>query len=189
MRGAVATMAEAEAEATDAAGIPRGTLRLAAPGTFGRMWIAPMLPEFLSAYPGVRLDVSYSERYVDLVAEGFDLAIRIGELADTRLIARKLVHNRRLVCAAPAYLAGHGVPAAPADLAGHNCLQFTRLASFPEWRFRRNGQVEGVKVSGNLDADDAKSLVWAGVAGHGVISSARNGWSAPNSPRAAWWRS
>lgn len=169
MRAALAAMAEAEQEAAEAAALPSGRLRLALPGTFGRMWIAPMLPDFLALHPAVSVEASYSERYVDLVAEGYDIALRIGDLPDSRLAARKLADNRRLVCAAPAYLARRGAPARPADLAGHDCLMFTRLVSHPEWRFRRDGRVEGVRVSGPLAADDSHTLVWAGVAGRGLI--------------------
>jgi DNA-binding transcriptional LysR family regulator len=169
MRSAMSAMQEAEAEATQAGGVATGVLRLAVPATFGRLWIAPMLPEFLSAYPGVSIDVEYSDRYVDLVAEGFDVAIRLGELEDNRLVAKKLAPHRRLVCAAPSYLSAHGTPETPSDLANHACLTFSRLAGHPEWRFRKGNQEVSVQVSGPLTADDAQSLVTAALSGAGIV--------------------
>lgn len=169
MRAAIAAMREAELEAADAAHQPGGTLRIALPGAFGRLWVAPRLPEFLAAHPRVRLDATYSDRFVDLVAEEFDLALRIGALPDSRLIARKLADHRRLVCAAPSYLERRGEPSSPADLARHDCLQFTRHAAYPHWRFRRDGRSESVAVAGAMEADDAESLLPATLAGHGIL--------------------
>jgi DNA-binding transcriptional LysR family regulator len=124
MRAAIAAMTEAELEASDTGTAPRGTLRLALPRAFGRMWIAPLLPEFLSACPHVRIEASYADRYVDLVADGYDVAIRVGDLPDSGLVARKLANQWRLICAAPSYLAARGTPMTPADLGMHDCLQF-----------------------------------------------------------------
>ena len=171
MRAALAAMTEAELEASDTGTTPRGTLRLALPRAFGRMWIAPLLPEFLSAFPYVRVEASYADRYVDLVADGYDVAIRVGDLPDSGLVARKLANQYRLICAAPSYLAARGTPMTPADLGMHDCMQFTRLRSFPEWRFRQGNRIESVKVSGPLFADDAESLIPAAVASHGLILS------------------
>jgi len=169
MRSALSTMREAEAEATQTGGTPTGVLRLAAPATFGRLWIAPMLPEFLRAYPSVSVDVEYSDRYVDLVAEGFDVAIRLGELEDNQLVAKKLATHRRLICATPSYLATHGTPRTPNELTKHACLAFSLLAGHPEWRFRQGNRVSAVRVTGPLTADDAQSLVTAALAGLGIV--------------------
>ncbi len=169
MRSALSTMREAEVEASQTGGVATGVLRLAVPATFGRLWIAPMLPEFVRAYPGVSIDVEYSDRYVDLVAEGFDIAIRLGELEDNQLVARKLTTHRRLIYAAPSYLATRGTPQTPEDLANHACLSFSRLAGHPEWRFRRGKHIAVVRVSGPLTADDAQSLVTAALAGAGIV--------------------
>ncbi len=113
--------------------------------------------------------MEYADRYVDLVAEGFDVAIRLGELQDSRLIAKKLAVHRRLICAAPSYLALHGFPATPEDLCNHACLGFSRLAGHPEWRFRQGDRVSTVRVSGPLTSDDAQSLVTAALAGTGIV--------------------
>lgn len=169
MRLALSTMREAEVEASQTGGVASGVLRLAVPATFGRLWVAPMLPEFLRAYPNVSVDVEYSDRFVDLVAEGFDVAIRLGELKDNQFVAKKLATHRRLICAAPSYLATHGTPRTPNDLANHACLSFSRLAGHPEWRFRQGDRVSAVHVSGPLTADDAQSLVTAALAGVGIV--------------------
>lgn len=168
-----AALADAEEEATTyGQGEPRGTLRLALPATFGRMWIAPYLPAFIAAYPRVNIDVSYSNRFVDLVAEGFDLAVRLGELADSRLVARRIAPRRRLVCAAPAFLDRHGAPARPEDLARAPCLVFTGLASHPNWTFiNSQGERVMIRAQGPLVSDDAEALVHAAVQGLGIMLS------------------
>ncbi len=169
LRQAVGALAEAEQEAAESGATPQGTLRLALPAAFGRMWIAPLLPEFLAAFPRLKVEASFADRVVDLVAEGYDLAIRVGDLPDSGLVARRLSDHRRLVCASPAYVAARGRPDTPAALRGHDCLSFTRLASYPSWRFRQGGRVEVVRVDGPLRADDAESLVRAALAGHGLV--------------------
>lgn len=166
-------LADAEEEAaTFGQGEPRGTLRLALPATFGRMWIAPYLPAFIAAHPRVNIDVSYSNRFVDLVAEGFDLAVRLGELADSRLVARRIAPRRRLLCAAPAFLDRHGAPARPEDLARTPCLVFTGLASHPNWTFvNSQGERVMIRAQGPLVSDDAEALVHAAVQGLGIMLS------------------
>ncbi|MER9896506.1 LysR family transcriptional regulator [Mesorhizobium sp. M0119] len=109
VRAILAAVDEAEAAASaHAGGGPRGVLRLALPGSFGRMWIAPLLPQFLAEFPDVRIEAEFSNRFVDLVAENFDVAVRLGALEDSRLVARKVATRRRLLCAAPSYLARRG---------------------------------------------------------------------------------
>jgi DNA-binding transcriptional LysR family regulator len=169
MRAATAAMKEAEAEATGTSGSVTGKLRLALPAAFGRLWIAPMLPEFLAAHPEVAIEAEYADRYVDIVAEGFDVAIRLGELRDSRLVAKRIAGHQRLICAAPSYLAARGTPVTPDDLANHACLSFTRLASHPEWRFRKGKRISSVMVSGPLSTDDAQSLVTAAISGAGIV--------------------
>lgn len=162
------TMAEIERDATDAAAIVHGTLRIALPATFGRMWVAPIIPEFLKAHPDMRVETFYEDRYVDLIAESFDVAVRIGSLADSRLIARKIAPDRRVLGASPGYLRDHGIPASPSDLSRHACLGFGNLASHPTWHLRSRQKAVAVRVSGPLLTDDAYSLVQAGIAGTGI---------------------
>jgi DNA-binding transcriptional LysR family regulator len=170
-RAALAALAEAEEEASALGGTPRGLLRLALPGSFGRMWVAPLLPGFLAAHPEVRVDARFSNRYVDLVAEGFDAAVRVGTLPDSGLVARRVATHRRVLCAAPAYLAARGVPAEPRDLERHACLGFTWFASHPDWSFAREGRRVIVRAAANapLTADDGEALVHAAVAGVGIM--------------------
>ncbi|MEN5279168.1 LysR family transcriptional regulator [Brucella sp. TWI432] len=168
MRAAVLVMTEIDAEAAEASGTVRGTLRLSLPATFGRMWIAPILPAFLRQHPGLTVEARYEDRYVDLVAEGFDVAVRIGDLADSRLIARTLAPAKRLLCASPDYLTERGMPAHPSDLANHHCIGFSRLASHPVWHLGDEGKTLAVRISGPLVTDDATSLIDAAVAGAGI---------------------
>ena len=172
-RAILRALDEAEEAATAQAGAePAGTLRLALPGTFGRMWVAPLLPEFLQAHPQVRIEAEFSNRFVDLVGEGFDVAVRLGELPDSTLIARQVATRRRLICAAPAFLARHGVPQRPQDLEATDCLGFRGFVGYPDWHFAdANGKRVSVRVSGRLVADDVEAVVAAAVHGIGVMMS------------------
>lgn len=167
----VAALNDAQEEASaHGGGEARGTLRLALPATFGRMWIAPSLPEFMAAHPQVRIDASYANQFVDLVAEGFDVAVRLGELADSRLVARRIAPRRRLLCAAPSFLKRHGAPERPEDLARLPCLAFSGLAAHPNWTFgHTNGERVTVRADGPLVSDDAEGLVYAAVQGFGIM--------------------
>ncbi|PTQ10169.1 transcriptional regulator [Sphingomonas oleivorans] len=151
-------------------GEPRGRLRLALPGSFGRMWLMPMLADFLEAYPGVTLDVAFSNRFVDLIGEGFDLAIRLGVLPDSRLVARKLAERKRMICASPAYLQRRGVPASPEELSRYECLIFSGKVNPYVWEFMMPGAKQlVVPVAGPFISDDAEALVPAAVAGRGLL--------------------
>src|SRR4051812_9746198 len=149
---------------------PRGTLRLNVPLSFGVREVAPALADFARAYPTVSVDLGLNDRYVDLVDEGWDMAVRIGKLADSRLVARRLAPCRVMVCAAPAYLAAHGTPRTVADLAGHNCMGYTLPSALgaDRWAFGPDGEVV-VSVSGNLRASNGDALVAAALAGQGLI--------------------
>jgi len=171
LRAALGMIAEAEQQAISGAAEVRGVLRLALPAAMGRLCIGPMLPEFLEAHPQVSIVADYSERLVDIIDEGFDVAIRIGELEDNRLIARKLCDHRRILCASPAYLERHGVPQAPAQLGEHNCLRFSGLASFPQWRMYAGERQVSVTPRGNLTANDSESLLAAARAGAGILGA------------------
>ncbi len=155
----LADVAEAERAVADLHGAPRGTLKLNLPQSFGRRYVVPMIPDFMAANPELRIDVTLNDRFVDLIDEGVDLAVRIGELSDSSLIARRLAPNRRIVCGAPAYFEKHGKPARPAELVGHNCLVYTYRASRNDWRLIcPDGSDEVVTVSGNLEANEAEAL-------------------------------
>ena len=169
-RQALEAIDEAEQEVSRLQGEPRGTLRLNAPMSFGILHIAPALPGLLARHPGLAVELNLDDRQVDLVAGGYDLAVRIAELPDSTLVARRLAPCRHVVCAAPAYLARHGTPAVPGDLAGHNCLAYRYQDSPREWRFRTpEGRYVAVPVRGDLNANSGLALREAALAGLGII--------------------
>jgi DNA-binding transcriptional LysR family regulator len=139
-----------------------GHLRVTAPAGFGRRHVAVHAPSFLALHPQVELSCNLSDRVVDLLREGFDLGIRIGGNLDPDMVAVRLASNRRVVCAAPAYLARRGVPQSPADLAGHDCLVITpdERQAAGTWSFRHPepGRVQAVRVHGKLDCNDGELL-------------------------------
>lgn len=170
VREANRLIAEAEQEAAEGAVAVRGRLRLALPAAMGRRWLSAVLADFVLAHPQVMVEAEYADRFVDLIGEGFDAAIRIGELADNRLVARKLCDHRRILCASPEYLARHGAPVHPEDLAGHDCLGFSGLRSFPEWRLMSGGQQVSVKVAGSLRSNDNEALLEAARRSVGILA-------------------
>lgn len=148
----------------------RGTLRLNAPVSFGIREIAPLLPELSRRHPALAIDLGLNDRNVDLIEEGWDLAIRIGTLADSSMIARRLAPCHMIVCAAPSYIAAHGRPRVIADLEGHVCLGYTlsRAVSADRWSFGRDGKAS-VEISGTLKANNGDVLVVAAIAGQGIV--------------------
>ncbi|SUD69536.1 LysR family transcriptional regulator [Pseudomonas putida] len=170
VREASRLITEAEEEATEGAASVRGRLRLALPAAMGRRWLSGMLADFVLAHPQVTLEAEYADRFVDLVGEGFDAAIRIGELADNRLVATKLCDHVRILCASPDYLSRQGEPTKPEDLSKHNCLGFSGLRSFPEWRLTRGNLQVSVKISGSLRGNDNEALLEAARRGVGILA-------------------
>ncbi len=167
----VADLDEANRAVTRLQAAPRGLLRVAAPMSFGFLHLAGALPDFLALYPEVSVDVAMSDRFVDLVEEGFDVAVRIGEMQDTSLIARKLAPVRIAICASPDYLAAHGVPQKPADLAHHECIANSNLASSREWRFvDERGKKTSVSVRGRMNINNGDALRVAALKGLGIIA-------------------
>ena len=167
----LADAAAAEQAVAELAEAPRGTLRVGAPMSFGQLHLAPAIVAFLARYPELRVDLSLDDRVVDLVGEGHDLAIRIAELPPSRLVGRRLAINRRVVCAAPAYLRAHGVPRQPRELAQHQCLNYSYLASGDDWRFRGPAGAESVRVAARFTANNGDVLRQAAVDGMGIILS------------------
>lgn len=169
LRIATDAIFEAEQEAA-AGGIElRGRLRLAFPAAMGRQWIAPLLPAFARQYPGLEIEVDYAERYVDLVGEGFDAALRLGTLGDSRLVARRLGDHRIVLGASPDYLERHGVPASPAALTSHNLLRYTGPVSTPEWRMCKGSLRETVLPAGTYRSNDIGALLEAARQGIGIV--------------------
>jgi DNA-binding transcriptional LysR family regulator len=159
---------EAERELTGMAATPRGTLKVNVPVTFGQLHIAPAMAEFLTRYPEIRIDMLMNDRVVDLIEEGFDVAIRIARLPDSSLIARRLAPNHLVVCATPAYLTQHGVPKTPEELQQHNCLTYTYFPSHNVWRFQREQEEHRVSVTGNFQANNGEALRAAVLDGVGI---------------------
>lgn len=152
---------------------PTGTLRISAPASFGRMHLVPTLSDFLSLYPGLKIDLRLSDTIVDLVEGGFDIAIRNAELKDSSLVARKLSPDRRLLCASPAYLAKHGSPRSPVDLLNHQCISLMGLDS---WVFKTPEGLKTVKTTSKLRVDNGEALRDACVQGIGITINST--WSA-----------
>jgi DNA-binding transcriptional LysR family regulator len=158
-----ATIASQRVEAT-------GTLRLNAPVSFGVRHIAPLIHVFTQKHRSVTVDLGLNDRYVDLVDEGWDLAIRVGRLKDSRLVSRKLAESAMLICASPTYWSRHGRPNRVRELSDHNCLGFTipTFAGPDEWRFGRDRDVR-IPVKGSLRANNGDALTAAAVTGLGVV--------------------
>ena len=150
---------------------PSGVLKVSAPVSFGKNQLAPALLDFAAAYPAVGLDVQFSDRMVNLVEEGFDVAVRIGHLADSSLVARRLAAVRMVTCAAPGYLARAGAPQSLADLGRHECILDTNVRDATVWRFGGAAEAQDVRVHGRLRFNGAEACVAAAVAGFGITRS------------------
>jgi DNA-binding transcriptional LysR family regulator len=160
---------EARRSVSERSGPPRGLLRVSLPVAFARLHIAPVVSEFLKSCPGIELELLMTDSVANLVEDRIDVAIRIGSLESSSLMARKLAPHRRVVCASPEYLKTHGEPRAPADLAKHNCLTFSYSTGDHTWRFARAGLDEQVRVRGNLRTNHSETLQAAALAGLGVL--------------------
>ncbi len=154
---------------------PRGLLKMTAPTTFSRLHIAPYLPEFLVRYPDIELDMHLTDNFVDIIRDGFDLAIRIGELQDSSLVARKLAADNRVICAAPSYLEKNGTPKSLADLESHNILT---AGAQDIWRLDGPEGPRQIRGKGNIRSNSAEFVRQALVSGLGV--SLRSTWDIGN---------
>ena len=164
----LAEVDEAELEIARQAEAPRGRLRVNAPMTFGVMHLGRAVAEFLAEQPEVEVELELDDRYIDLVDEGYDLAVRIADLPDSSLVARKLAPARHVVCAAPAYLAKRGAPASPRDIAAHNCLVYSYRAGSRAWRFAGADGPMLAPPAGNLVCNNGEVLREAALAGLGL---------------------
>ncbi|MDR3488569.1 MAG: LysR family transcriptional regulator [Bradyrhizobium sp.] len=165
----LAEVEAAEGLAAETRATPRGRLRINAPVTFAIHALAPRLPDYLSLCPEVSVDLSLSNRFVDLVDEGFDAVFRIGELSDSTLMARPLAPYRLVLCAAPAYLAARGPVETPEDLSRHECLGFSHTELRTNWTFDGSVGRITVPVSGRLMVDNGEALLPAALAGVGLM--------------------
>jgi DNA-binding transcriptional LysR family regulator len=169
-RTIVEEMADVEAIASASSMKPRGLLRINGPLSFGILHLAPLWPKFLAQYPEVELEVALIDRVVDIVDEGFDMAIRISRSGTSEHAARKLATSRNIACASPAYLKQHGMPLLPADLKHHNCIGYSYSASADEWRFSdETGQAHPVKVNCSMHTNNGDTARAAALGGAGII--------------------
>lgn len=148
---------------------PRGLLRINAPVSFGVLHLAASVSDYMTVQPDVAVELTLDDRVVDLVEEGYDLAIRIGRLADSSLISRRLAPCRMLVCASPAYLAQHGTPHHPDDLARHNCLGYRYDPRRDDWQFESADGPAAVHVRGSLQSNNGDALLAAALHGVGIV--------------------
>ncbi len=167
-------VASAEAGAEAMGGNSKGLLRVNASIWFGSLTLAPIICDYLRQYPEVNVRLSLTDRYIDIVEEGVDVAIRIGELADSSLIARKLSMFEVAICASPEYLAMAGVPKTPADLLKHQCLGFTNWQRQGGWKLMQRKAGSGIGESPRFESDNGQALLAAAVKGIGIIMMPRD---------------
>jgi DNA-binding transcriptional LysR family regulator len=160
---------EAELAATAATAQPMGILRINAPMSFGVLHLAAAVSAYHRRFPEVTVELSLNDRVVDLVEEGFDLAVRIAKLKDSSLMARKLASCRLVVAASPDYIDRNGRPTDPGDLKDHRCLLYVYASERDVWQFEREGKVRTVKVSGPMRSNNGEALMRAAIDGMGVI--------------------
>lgn len=149
---------------------PRGVLRATVPLAFGQAMIAPLLPEFLCLFPDLKVDLFMTDNYVDLIGEGIDMAVRIGRLPDSSLIARKIAENPRVLVASPGYTARKGAPEKPEELIHHNCMTHRFQMRGDTWTFRRDQRVVEVQVGGNLQINNVEALRYAACHAQGIAN-------------------
>ncbi len=165
----ISAMNEAEADILSTNTIPSGTLSVSVPDYFGRLYVAPLVPKILKKYPQIDLSLNFSGQFIDIIAQGYDLAIRIGDLQDSNLIATKLASDQRVIVASKSYIDKFGQPNSPQDLVKHNILLFTNSNSFNIWKFNHTSKKQqNIKVSGNFQTNNCESLNQAVMAGSGI---------------------
>ena len=168
-KGLLSDVDAAEAEVTSGAGVARGLLKLNVPVSFGLLHLAPLWPEFMAANREVTLEVTLADRLVDLVEEGFDLAVRIARLPGSTLVSRQLASTRMILCASPQYLREHGTPAHPSELAAHAVMAYSLLASGDTWRFEGPDGPVTVKVSPRMRTNSGDTCRAAALQHLGIV--------------------
>lgn len=156
---------EAERAITNLQSTPRGLLKITAPVTYGEKTLAPLVNDFIAKYPELEVKINLTNQKVDLIDEGYDLAIRLGQLEDSSMMAKRLSSRTQYVCASPDYVSTFGIPHSMSELEQHNCL----LGTLDYWRFQENGKTRNVRVKGNLTCNSGHALVDAAIKGIGII--------------------
>lgn len=172
-REAMAQLDHAESEVSESRGVPRGRLRVDVPVSLGRRIIVPALPRFLAQYPEISVHMSMNDRVLDLVQEGIDAALRVGNLSDSSLVARRIGQLRGVTCASPEFIERYGVPNEPADLPPEHCLQMFKVGNNQtrEWLFRKGDVEHKILPAARLAFSDPESAVAAAVSGAGFVRS------------------
>ena len=165
VRALIDELDNASVEASNLAASPQGLLRISLPSTFGKLWIAPLLANFISKFPRIKLDTRYSDRLVDLVAEGFDVAIRVGALRDSTLTVKRIASFKYMLVASPHFVAKNGEPTSPEELSKFPCLGFTNRF---EWELVKGRQKKTLRPEGPLIADSSEALLIATIDGAGI---------------------
>src|SRR5436190_375789 len=172
-RRIVGEIAALEAEMSDQRGTPHGLLRVTTSLAFSTHFLAPVVGNFLERYPAIQLELMPTDRVLDMVEEGVDVAIRIGRLGDSSFMARKIGDDVRLVCAAPSYLAAHPAPRRPEDLARLNCIVSRDRAYLNRWHFRVDGEVREIEVGGRLAVSEGEAQMRLALQGLGIVRLTR----------------
>lgn len=158
----------ARLEVSELVALPRGSLKISLPVTFGRRWLVPRLRTFITRYPDIHLDIRFSDRPVDIVAEGFDMVISAGKLTDSTLVSRGIARFRYQLFASPAYIKLHGIPEYPDLLSAHRCLSFVNHMDWPDWVLTSGSQKSIIRPRGPLQADNVEALLQAAIDGLGI---------------------
>lgn len=167
-RPILAALDEAEAEVTQAGATPRGLLRLHCGSAFGIHQLAPAIPRFQEHYPQIELDITISDLQPGAPEENVDIAIRIGALDESSMVARRICNLQRVICAAPDYLERHGIPRTPDDLQQHNCLWISNRPALRRWPFDTDDGIRVVHIGGNVAANNAETVLQLALAGVGI---------------------
>lgn len=158
-----------EENAVKAHATPKGHVRVTAPVTFGEQYLAGMTADFLNKWQDISVELLLTDKYMDLIDEGLDLGVRIGHLADSSMIAKKLTDDPMVLCAAPEYLKKRGTPITPEDLKNHDCIIDSNLRSGSQWPFNINGEIKSFQVRGRLQVNSAQAAKNAAISGLGII--------------------
>jgi DNA-binding transcriptional LysR family regulator len=164
----IAAVEETELQVSRLHEEPRGVLRINAPVSFGVLYLGEAIADFMSRYGELKIELTLNDRFIDPIEEGFDVTIRIGALADSSLVARKLAPARRVLAAAPGYLRRHGIPRSPEDLANHRCLHYGHTTTLPKWQLARDGGLVSVPIVAPLCCNNGDVLRVAALKGQGI---------------------
>lgn len=176
VQGVLDELSAANAEVSAQSDTIRGTLRITVPIVFGQLWIAPVLPKFSEQFPQLSVETNFTDRFVDIVGDGFDIAVRIGSLQSSSLNSRRVAEKRYLLCASPAYIKRHDLPRSPQELTNHKCIGFLGHSFWPDWPLQKGDQAYSFKPKGTFFSDNATACLLA--AEHGIGISLLADWLA-----------